>query len=600
VEPVQFVLEHPPFDRLDDGAAELVASSLETMFFAEGARILERGGDPSGHLYVIRKGAAELTVAGDVVQALEEGDTFGFPSLLGGAPPAFDVVATEDMLVHRIPEGVFNQLMEQPSFAAFWLKGLADRLRRALPAEPAAPGGDLATPVERLVGRPPVTIGPAATVAEAARLMRSERVSSVIVDSDPPGIITDRDLRARVVAEGRGSGTPAIDVMSRPLKTLSANTPVHGALLLMLEEGVHHLPVVRGEGIVGLVTDTDLLRHQARSPLYLRKSLERTGSPETLAGYSREIAEMAGSLFYGGLDTTSIGRVIASLNDALTVRLLRLAEEDLGAPPTPYAWIVYGSQGRTEQLVITDQDNALVYLEESAEAAGYFDTLVARVAVGLQAAGFPEYQGRAITASRHVGLDDLRKIILGWVHVPDPEAILSASMLLDRRKVFGGLDLAPVESLMRASADEGLFMRNLAGDALRFAPPLSLWRTIRNQEAVDLKRGGIAPIVHLARLYALRAHRWELSTVDRLAAASEEGTLSSEASGELTESFRFLLGLRLDHQLRALLSGAQPADAVDSRVLSPRDRRHLKDAFLVVRRIQKATADAWSVALSGR
>ncbi|HZA40145.1 MAG TPA: putative nucleotidyltransferase substrate binding domain-containing protein [Actinomycetota bacterium] len=599
MEPVEFVMEHPPFDHLDDGAAHLVATSLETLFFPQGARVLERGGDPSGHLYMIRKGTAELTIAGDVVQALEEGDTFGFPSLIGGAPPAFDVVATDDILVHRIPEGVFDKLMEEPSFAAFWLKGLGERLRLALPAEPMARGGDLATPVGRLLGRSPVTIDPAATVAEAAQVMRSERVSSVIVSADPPGIITDRDLRARVVADSRASDTPAAEVMSRPLKTVAESTPVYGALLLMLEEGVHHLPVTRGERIEGLVTDTDLLRHQARSPLYLRKSLEKAQSPDALAGYSNEIAEMAGSLFYAGLDTTSIGRVIASLNDALTVRLLRLAEEGLGAPPTPYAWIVYGSQGRSEQLVITDQDNALVYLEGSSGAAAYFDTLMARVTVGLQAAGFPEYQGKAITETRNVSLDELRKTIRSWVHVPDPEAILSASMFLDHRKVFGGLDLAPVESLMRAAEDEGLFMRNLAQDALRFTPPISLWRTIRNQEAVDLKRGGIAPIVHLARLYALRARRWELSTIDRLAAAAEEGTLSSDASGELTESFRFLLGLRLAHQLRALSSGQMPADAVDSRLLSPRERRHLKDAFLVVRRLQKATADAWGVALGG-
>jgi CBS domain-containing protein len=226
--------------------------------------------------------------------------------------------------------------------------------------------------------------------------------------------------------------------------------------------------------------------------------------------------------------------------------------------------------------------------------------MVARVMGGLEAAGFPEYQGRALTGSRQVPIDDLRKTILSWVHVPDPEAILSASMFLDHRKVFGGLDLDPVQSLMRSAADEGLFMRNLAQDALRFTPPLSLWRSIRNQEAVDLKRGGIAPIVHLARLYAMRARRWEHSTVDRLAAAGEEGTLSSEASGELTESFRFLLGLRLAHQLRALSKGEGPADAVDSRLLSPRERRHLKDAFLVVRRLQKATADAWGVALGGQ
>ena len=600
MEPVEFVMEHPPFDALDESAAGLVASSLETLFFPQGARILDRGGHPSSHLYMIRKGTVELTVAGDVVQTLEEGDTFGFPSLLGGAPPAFDAVATEDILVHRLPEDVFDQLMERQSFAAFWVKNLGERLRMALPDGPAAPRGDLATPVERLLNRSPVTIHAAASVAEAAQLMRSERVSSVIVATEPPGIITDRDLRTRVLAESRSAETPAVEVMSRPLRTVPASTPVYGALVLMLEEGVHHLPVTRGDRLIGLVTDTDLLRHQTRSPLYLRKSLERARVPDEISGYTGEIAEMAGSLFYGGLDPTSIGRIIASLNDALTVRLLRNAEEDLGAPPTPYAWIVYGSQGRTEQLVITDQDNALVYLERSAGADSYFDTLIARVMEGLKAAGFPEYQGRAITPSRQVPIDDLRKTILSWVHVPDPGAILSASMFLDHRKVFGGLDLDPVKSLMRAAADEGLFMRNLAHDALRFTPPLSLWRTIRNQEAVDLKRGGIAPIVHLARLYAMRARRWESSTVDRLTAAAEEGTLSSEASGELAESFRFLLGLRLAHQLRALSQGERPADALDSRVFSPRERRHLKDAFLVVRRIQKGTADDWGVALGGQ
>lgn len=597
MEPVEFVMAHPPFDQLDDGGTKLVASSLETMFFPGGARILERGGDPSRHLYMIRKGTVELSAPGDVVQRLEQGETFGFPSVIGDAPPAFDVVATEDTLVHRVPEDVFDRLMERPSFAAFWLKGLGERLRAALPAESPAPGGDLATPVEQLTGRSPVTISRGATVAEAARVMSAERVSSVIVDDEPPGIITDRDLRMRVVAKSRTSETPVTEVMSRPLKTIPATTPVHGALLLMLEEGLHHLPVTRDDHIVGLVSDTDLLRHQARSPLYLRKSLERARFPDALAGYTREIADMAGNLFYAGLDTTSIGRVIASLNDALTVRLLRLAEEELGAPPSQYAWVVYGSQGRMEQLVITDQDNALVYFEESAGAAAYFAALVERVTVGLRAAGFSEYQCRAITNRRHVSLEDLRGAVESWLYVPEPEAILSASMFLDHRKVFGNLELDPVDALVRAAADEGLFMRNLAQDALRFKPPLSLWRTIRNEEAVDLKRDGIAPIVHLARLYSLRSRRWEFSTVDRLAAAAEEGTLSSEASGELAESFRFLLGLRLAHQLRALSAGDPPSDDVDCRALSPRDRRHLKDAFLVVRRVQKGTADAWGVAI---
>jgi CBS domain-containing protein len=254
-------------------------------------------------------------------------------------------------------------------------------------------GGDFATPVGSLVAGPPLFVAPEATIAEAARAMRAAGVSSVLVADDPPGIVTDGDLRNRVLAEERTPDTPVRVVMSRPLRSLPTDAPLYAALLLMLDQDFEHVPVTRAGRIVGMVTDMDLLRQQARSPLLVLGRIRTLDRLEALEGYSREITATAETLFTGGVEPVRIARVIASLNDALTGKLLQLAEAELGPPPCTYAWLVLGSEGRMEQVLLSDQDNALVYLEDTAEARAYFEMLAGRVVAGLLQAGFPPCQG---------------------------------------------------------------------------------------------------------------------------------------------------------------------------------------------------------------
>ena len=240
------------------------------------------------------------------------------------------------------------------------------------PPDLPKPENNLGLPVKYLVKRTPVFVEPVATVAEAARTMREALIGSVLVADDPPGIVTDRDLCSRVLAAGLGPETPVRQVMTRPLKTLDSDAPVFKALHLMLEEHIHHLALVEEGKIVGVISSTDLLRHEATGAFYLRRTLESVEDPTALAHYSSEVAGTVQALFRGGLGAVQIGQIVSSLNDALVKRLVGLAEQALGPAPTEFAWIVFGSEGRLEQTLLTDQDNALIYGEESEAARAYF------------------------------------------------------------------------------------------------------------------------------------------------------------------------------------------------------------------------------------
>lgn len=599
LDPIEFLRGQPPFDRLRPEGLRRVEEGLEIAYFPRGSVILRRGGEPSRYLYVIRKGAARLEREGGPAFPLEEGDCFGFPSLIGRASPHADVVAAEDTLAYLIPGPVFERLMEDPELSRFFLQDLAGRLRGAAAAEPTTIGRELATPVRAVTPGPPVSVAPGATVGEAAAAMRAGRVSSVLVHArdarddgeEPAGILTDRDLRNRVLAEGRGPGTLVREVMSAPVRTLPASSTLLEALLFLLEHGIHHAPVTEEGRIVGLITDTDLLRLQAKSPLHLLSAVRRFAGERDLGGYARELAGMVEALFRAGIDPEAIGRMVARLNDALLGRLLELAEAALGPPPTPYAWIVHGSEGRMEQTLLSDQDNALVYRDDTPGAAAWCEALAERVVGGLLAAGIPRCPGGYMATNWRRPLAAWESLFRGWIETPEPQAMLDATNFFDFRWVHGELALDPLEELLRRAGREKLFLAHLAKAAVGAAPPLGLLRHIREEEGgVDLKKGGLLPIVSLGRLFGLEAGSPARSTLDRLEAAARAGNLSRDGASTLSEAFRFLQRLRLRGQLQTLRAGGVPGNKVRLEDLSPLERVHLKEVFLALREMQEAVA----------
>ncbi len=601
MEAIDFIQIHPPFDCLDEAELKRVEQTFETVRFSPGIHILEQDGVPSRYLYMIREGEVGFVRNGQVIQVLEEGEVFGYTSMLNQNPPLIDVVAEADIVTYRIPEAVFHELVDNADFAEFFLKNLSERLRRSSRHEVPPFGGDLSTPIGTLVVRPPIFLSPTSTVGEAAQAMNKAWVDSVLViKAEPLGIVTDYDFRVRVLAEGLGPETLVHQIMNQPLKTMPVETPVYEALLFMLEENIHHLALTREDEVVGVAAARDILRHQAKSPLYLLRHLRRLESPDSLARYTLDASGMVEVLFKGGLDMTHIGRVMASLSDTLIRRLLHLAEDELGPPPTPYAWIVFGSEGRMEQIMLTDQDNALVYLKDTKKARKYFKALTKRVVDGLIQAGFPPCPGGYMATKWCYPRDEWVRLFKSWIKTPDPQALLETAIFFDFRPVYGELSLKPLQKVISKARKQKIFLAHLAHSATNFRPPLNFFRRIRDEAGlVDLKAGGIAPIVSIARVYAIESRVRTRSTIKRLEAATEAGTLSREGAETLIETYTFLLRLRLREQLAAINAGNTPSDKIRLQSLSRREHRHLKEAFLAIREMQEALAQRFQTGLLG-
>jgi len=583
LDPVAFVRGTPPFDALPAPVFAEASRALEIVFYPAGTRLLVRGGEPSRHLYVIRKGAVRLEREAQTLQVLEEGEIFGFTSLISGNA-TIDVMVEDDLLAYRLPRKEFETLLGHAAFAGHFASGLAERLRNSLErSQVVSFQPDLAVPVSTLLRGPAVRVAKDAKVGEAARIMAEERVSSVLVDSDPPGIVTDRDFRRRVLAAGRGPETPVCEVQSAPLKTVSADCPVYEAWRILLDAGCHHLPVTRNGEIIGVLSATDLLKCTAAGPVAVMKRVERLAGRDALPGYSTKVAEMSSALFNGGLEPTVIGGFVARLNDTLVTRILRWAESELGPPPTPYAWLVFGSEGRMEQMILTDQDNALVWGEDVPGAREYFGALAEKAIADLQAAGFPRCPGGYMATVWQGALAQWEDRFRGWLEKPTPQALLEASIFFDFRVVHGHLDVSRLRSVTEKAAGARTFLSAMAKSAVTFRPPGGLVLRLRGDSSrFDMKLKGISPIVFLARVYGLESASRTSNTLDRVRAAVDGGLIGRDTCETLSETYRFLLRIRLRTQIAAISEGKPPSNLMSLSDLSSMERSRLRDAFRAI------------------
>jgi CBS domain-containing protein len=588
IPPVAYVRSTPPFQALPRPLFDAAMASLEVAYYPAGSWLVRAGGAPLERLYVIRTGSVRLERDGQVVQVLEEGETFGYTSLIT-RQATLDVVVEEPLLAYELPDPEFQRLRAaDAAFASHFAVGLAERLRHSLEHSPVVRvHADLSQEIGRLVRRPAVWVDEGATVGEAARLMRTEGISSVLVRGDPPGIVTDRDFTNRVLAHGLGPATPVARVLSRPLRTLPAETPMHEAWTSLLDSGAHHVPVTRAGEVAGVVTANDLLKASAHGPMAVLRQVERLPSRASLPGYAEKVAEMDAALLAGGLDAAVIGQLVSRLNDALLARILAWAEAELGPAPAPWALVAFGSDGRREQTLLTDQDNALLYADAGAGARGWFEALGGRVSADLEAAGFPPCAFGHM-ARRELGpLSEWTRRFNAAIDEPRPHA---AALLFDYRKIGGALDLSPLEAALARAPRNPLFLRFLARTAVEHQPPGSVGLRLGAGATVDLKAHGIVPVVFLARCYGLEAGTAARATLERIDAAVAKGLLSPEAREGIGQAYRFLLGLRLRHQLRLLAEGQAPTSVVRLADLSPVERSRLKDAFRAIKRWQERAA----------
>lgn len=599
-----FLARFPPFDSLEPDELGRVARAATIERFPAGTTILQQGGPPATALYVVRSGGVELVDDGTVIDLLEEGEPFGHPSLVAGIAPSLSVRAVEDTECYLIDRTVADRVLRTPLGLVFLARDIARRNRQASLASEALRVARPSVPVATLIRRRPVVCHPGTTVRAAADAMATEGVSSILVaDDEPRGIVTDRDLRTKILARGNAADVPVSHVMSSPLVTVADDASSEEALLVMLERGLHHLPVVGADGRVrGVVSDTDLLALDRSAPFALLRDLDGAHAVEEVVGAMGRLPDVVGVLIDADGDPVDVGHVIASAIDSATRRLIHMAMSELGEPPGPWAWIALGSEARHEQSLRTDQDHALVFRAPDvplADADRYFAWLARRVADGLAASGIPRCRGGVMAESaawrgdRDTWIERYRTQLAA----SDAGGTVFSNIALDHRRVAGSLDIEPaIDGLVRAAAREGWLVRRLASVALDLRPPTGFFRDFVLEPAgaragtLDVKHGGITPITNLARTYAVGSGSSATRTIDRLRGGAAAGTIDADLGEGLEEAFRLLWRVRLRHQADQLRAGVPADDAVDPRTLGPLTRRSLKEAFRLILMAQRLLA----------
>jgi CBS domain-containing protein len=610
----RFLHEHPPFSQLTFEQILPIAQKMQIEYFPQGKDILIHNGEHSNHLYVIRRGSVDLLRESSegmhVFDTYGEGETFGYLSLIHEQAPIVTVRTREETLMYLLPAKMFKRILtEYPPIKQHFTHSKLERLDGALQTRHEQTSSELFRMRMRDLSRYALKVEPYSTIRQTAQLMSKHDTSCAVVMTEPAGLISDRDLRNRVVAAGMPDSSHVVRVMSSPIMTLPGDSLAFEGLMMMVEHNIHHIPVTENGKIVGVVTHTDLLRQQSRSPLLLPRQLEGAHSTEELRAYANQVEAVAGALLQGGARVRDIGRMVAVAHDALIKRLVHDAEAVLGKPPCTYAWMVMGSEGRLEQTLRTDQDNALVYADNAPQwAQVYFKDLAEHVVAQLVECGFPHCPGdiMATNPKWRQPLHVWKNYFEGWILRPDEEALMRAAIFFDYRRVYGELDIeAELRPIIENSKGQRIFLARLARAALRQSPPLGFFRNFvleRDGDArdlIDLKQRGTSLIVDLARVYALEAGSLETNTLSRLRSAAAKSSLSQSGAEELSAAFELINLFRLQHQYRQIQQGEEVNNHVPISRLSKLEQRELKDALRAVGDAQRAAEYSFRTTVLG-
>jgi len=469
----------------------------------------------------------------------------------------------------------------------------------------------LTTPLQALVKRQPITLTPSASIRAAAELMREQGVSSLMLieQAQLVGLVTDSDLRNRVVAQGFDIERPVAKIATLSPMTANAESPAFEALLLMTRHNIHHVPVMSGQRIVGMVTATDLTEQRSTSPVYLAGDIYKQTTVDGLVLISRRVKRLQQHLSAAGASAYSNAHIITAMTDAFTKQLIQLAEAQLGPAPIDYVWVAAGSQARNEQTAKTDQDNGLILDDrfDEAEHGAYFRAFSRFVCDGLDACGYVHCPGdmMAMTDTWRQPRQRWADYFDQWVHTPDPKALMLTCVFFDLRAIHGKDALLDTlrQEVLQQTRGNSLFLAYMASNALKHRPALGFFghlTKIRGGEhagTIDLKHSGIVPVVDLARVYALAGGIADANTHDRLAQASDAGEVSSQGAHDLRDALEFLAKLRITHQALQISRGQVADNFLNLKALSNFERSQLKDAFSVVQTMQNVLGQRYQ---SGR
>ncbi len=599
----KFIESIPPFSNLSLLERKQLLIGVTMLYVRQGQTLVLK--DDAATVHLIRRGACEIrTPKGGLVDQIADGECFGISSLMAQNPDGLQVVAMEDSLVYRFNKTHFLETLEKSdAFERFFEHTQHNRLRklsRSQHNELASPALQLSTPVTHIMTRSLILASPEETVQTIAMRMTEARVSSILVVEEGRllGIVTDRDLRSRILALGGSADALVKDIMTLDPVSLMPDALVMQAQTLMSESNIHHLPIVdEDKKAVGMLTAADLLRHQELSPLLLINQIHRQQAVESLAKVCKQWPTLIINLIVTDMKPADIGKVLATVSDNLTRRLIELAIEQLGPAPMAFQFLVFGSQARRDQSLGSDQDNGLMLEREpTPEESQYFADLSEFICQGLALCGIRLCPGNIMASN-----PEWRRTQVGWqtafshwIKSSAPSALLHASIFFDIRCVYG--DEAPVATLIAAMQKEvsknSVFLATLTRAALATKPPLGFFRHFllessgEHKHQLDLKHQGLALINDLARLYGLSCQTYRVATLDRIEQAIREKLISIDTARNLIDAWDNLNGLRLEVQSQHWQATGKTSAYLDPKNLSSLERKHLKTTFSIISDVQ--------------
>ena len=616
---LNFFAAHAPFDRMESSHILWMLERMSLAYYAQGEVIISPEHGNVDRFLVIKQGMVlgEQSVA-DASQAdtwleLLEGECFPLGALLAHRPVVSVYRAAKDSFCYELPAVEFHKLLGLSApFRDFCTRRIANLLEhskeviQAQFTQSSAGQQSLTSPLSSIFHRAPVTCSAQASVREVLKLMHESRIGSMVaVDDDgrPLGILTLPDVLSRIALPQIDLDQPVIGVMTTQLTSLPPQAMAYEAALVMAKQGFRHVLVVENERLVGLVSEKDLFALQRVGLRQIGSAIRHAQTVDELRQSSADIRSMAHNMLAQGVAAEQLTQVISAFNDLLTVRIIEL--EFAASNPVLKAdhlcWIALGSEGRFEQTLSTDQDNALIFtVPEGMTADQVRETMLPvarRINDTLAQCGFPLCRGNVMASNPQwcLSQEEWRGVFLNWITNSTPEALLHASIFFDFRPLYGAQELAGELRMWLTSVAIGnsRFQHQMAENAMRNRPPLGLVRdfVLGRENTLDLKLNGITPFVDAARIFSLASGVTPTSTIQRLRQSAAALNIPMTEVDGWVNAFLFIQLLRLRHhyevsmqQEKTDLQGLN--NLIDPALLNELDRRILKEAFRQARKIQ--------------
>jgi CBS domain-containing protein len=616
---IEDLKRHAPFDAMEAEPLRLLATRLVLRYYARGSVLLRPADGEVQHLYILQKGeisGAEHTKAEGATReagfalTLSEGECFPIGALISRRATTLTFTAAADSFCYELKREDFEQMMDTSrafrDFATRRIAALFEQSRRAVQSDYTARVSNatsLMTPLKSIVRRAPETVLPSATIRSVLEKMKALRIGSVVIADEhkrPLGIFTERDVLDRVALGTARQDEPIATVMTPEPFSLSAAAPLFEAAQAMARHRFRHVLLMEEGALVGVVSERDLFSMQRLSLGEIAKAIEHAADTASLARAAQEVRKLAIALLAQGVAAEQLTQFVTTLNDAIVERALELASQVAPPPAVPWCWLGLGSEGRMEQTLATDQDNALLFVASGGDSDSIRSAFLAFASVAngiLDEAGFPLCKGDIMAKNPLWCLNaaEWRTTFEDWIRAGNPQALLNAAIFFDFRPLAGEIDLAHTlrQWLTETIQGQPLFLRHMAANALQVRPPLGVLRDFVADDAaypgtIDLKKFGARPFVDAARIFALQNGVTATNTAERIRHVAPRLRMSEDEADAIVDGFHFIQLLRLRNQETADARdvNAPPPNRIDPETLNELDRRILKEALRQARKLQ--------------